>query len=345
MPPSRVTLTARDNEYRIMKEFPTAARRLLTVLAIWAILTGGTVIKCSSDPGNLGPGGDPPVAADAFYTVAVTGTVTGFMKATDPNGRPLTYSIVAGPGQGSLQGVNLTTGQFTYAPRTIGVDSFSFRASNGLQVSNAAVVTVQIFETPTSIAADKPSGALQVADDPMMPGAVLVLWDDGHGTLQRVYRGQAVPAQTLATGVMIFAVNAVKPGTIMASVHGGKVLASTDGGYRWHEGAVFSTPCVSGEPGREDEPPMPRRCPMLPEIMSEAGAAISLADDPLRTGTWRLAISDSRTVVMLTRDDGNTWNVLRELEVGDIRLATCEEGILCFLDGSGTHFWRFPSDP
>ena len=73
--------------------------------------------------------------------------------------------------------------------------------------------------------------------------------------------------------------------------------------------------------------------------------AISLADDPLRTGTWRLAISDSRTVVMLTRDDGNTWNVLRELEVGDIRLATCEEGILCFLDGSGTHFWRFPSDP
>jgi len=320
---------------------------------IWAILTGGTVVKCSSDPGGLGSGNDPPVAADGLYTVAVSGTVTGFMKATDPDGRPLTYAIVAGPGQGSLQNVDAATGRFTYVPRTTGVDSFSFRASNGLLVSNVAVITIQIFNSAAGVVAMKPSGAAQVADDPLTPGATIVLWNDGKGTLQRIYRGQRVPAMTLATDVRAFSVDPLAPATIVASLRSGTAVVSEDGGSRWREGALFPSPCRIEDDGPDPEAPMAWHCPILPEGLSRAvkndggdstAPTVSLIEDRLRAGTWRLAVSGPRTLVMETRDGGLSWTVLRELEVGHVRLATCEEGSLCLLDRAGTHLWRFDAD-
>ncbi len=338
----------------MMERLRNAARRLLMILSIWGVLTGATVIKCSSDPGGLGTGDDPPVAADAFYTVAVNGTVTGFMKATASSGNLLTYAIVAGPGQGSLQGVDGKTGRFTYVPSTVGVDSFSFRASDGLRVSNVAVVTIQIFDAVQETAATKTAGALQVADDPMIPGAAIVLWDDGRGTLQRIWRGQPVPGETLAMGVRTFSVDPLEPATIIAAVGDRHAIISTDGGSRWHERNALVAPCLIRGDSTDPSTPVPRTCPLLPEGVTMAGAddfggdlagaVISLAQDSVRAGAWRLAISGARTVVLQTRDGGISWMPMRELEVGDLRLAACQERSLCLLDRNGIYLWRFDTD-
>ena len=85
-------------------------RRWLLVSGIWLVLTGGTVVSCNSDPSGLGSGNRPPVAADSFYTLAENGTLTAFMKATDPDGDRLTFRIVAGPRIGTLRDVDSSTG-------------------------------------------------------------------------------------------------------------------------------------------------------------------------------------------------------------------------------------------
>ncbi len=338
-----------------MKNFPTV-RRLVLVLFLWALLTGGTAIRCGSDPGNLGPDRDPPVAADGLYTIGVTGTLTAFMKASDPNGFPLTYSIVSGPGQGSLQDVDTKTGRFTYLPGAVGVDSFSFRATNSFQASNVAVVTIQVLEAPLEAAATKPSGADQVADDPLTPGAMIVLWDDGIGTLQRVYRGLPIPADTLATGVVRFDLDPLRPGRIRASLGSASGIVSDDGGDRWRDGPEPPSDCLSGRDAGTHGPPGTAACAVLTDSLSLAlgsddrgrktdSETWSLLQDTLRAGAWRLAISGPRTVVLETRDDGHSWTILRELAIGDLRLVACADRNICLMDVTGTALWRFETGP
>jgi len=326
------------------------ARRILLILAIWAALTGGTVISCSSDPGNLGPGNKPPVAADSYYTVAVNGTLTGFMKATDPQGYPLTYAVVTGPTQGSLQNVDAGTGRFTYLPGTLGVDSFSFRASNKFQSSNTAVITIQVIDTTQGTAAVKPSGVVQVADDPATPGAVIVLWDDGRGTLQRIYRGLSVPAETLATGVSTFSTDPLSPGSVSADLVDGATIVVDGTETSWRASTPAGSPCPVPNDG---DPGLYGGCPMVTSAMigmleadvaGDGGMETSLQQDDLRAGAWRLAVSGDRTVVLGTPDSGNTWSVSGTLDIGGLRLAKCMEGSLCLIDGDGTHVWRIVTE-
>lgn len=333
-----------------MRRFAAIARRLIPGFAVWGVLTAGTVVKCSSDPGGLGSDVDRPVAADGYYTVAINGTVTGFMKATDPAGLPLVYSLVDGPGQGSLQNFDGKTGRFTYLPATLGVDSFSFRASNGFKVSNSAVITIQVFETSTGSVSGKSAGALQVTDDPATPDAAIVLWNDGLGTLQRTYRGLPVPAETLATGVRSFSIDPLDPRAISASLGSGVTIFSRNGGTDWQEGGPAYVPCPATKQSAAAAPPMSTGCPILPDdsaLATEAGAddraglSVSLIDDRFRSGTWRWAVSGSRTIVLQTRDGGQTWTVMRELEISNLRLTGCTDADLCLLDGDGTQFWRF----
>jgi len=333
-----------------MGRFSATARRLVPGLVIWSVLTAGTVVKCSSDPGGLGSDVDRPVAADGYYTVAINGTVTGFMKATDPAGLPLVYSLVDGPGQGSLKNFDGKTGRFTYVPATLGVDSFSFRASNGFKVSNSAVITFQVFETSTDSLSGKSAGALQVTDDPAIPGAAIVLWNDGPGTLQRTFRGLPVPAETLATGVRSFSIDPLDPRAISASLGSGVTIVSRNGGTDWREGGPEYVPCPATRQPDASASPMTTGCPILPDdsaLATEAGAdapaglTVSLIEDRFRSGAWRWAVSGSRTIVLETRDGGQTWTVRRELEIGNLRLTGCTGADLCLLDGEGTRFWRF----
>ncbi len=62
----------------------------------------------------------------------------------DPEGRPLTAALVSGPSKGTLT-LN-TNGTFTYRPNTgfIGMDTFTYRASDGTATSNLATVTITV---------------------------------------------------------------------------------------------------------------------------------------------------------------------------------------------------------
>ncbi len=86
---------------------------------------------------------DPPiadaqaVATDEDTAVAVT------LTATDPNGDPLTFSVISAPAHGSLSGVapNLT---YTPAANYNGPDSFTFIANDGIVDSTPADVSITV---------------------------------------------------------------------------------------------------------------------------------------------------------------------------------------------------------
>jgi hypothetical protein len=86
---------------------------------------------------------DAPVASDqgATATEDVAKAIT--LSATDVEGDPLTYSVVAGPTHGTLSGIapNLT---YTPAANYNGPDSFTFKANDGALDSNIATVTITV---------------------------------------------------------------------------------------------------------------------------------------------------------------------------------------------------------
>ncbi len=88
----------------------------------------------------------PPVASDGRITASPGVTVNGALSASDPDGDPLKYSIVSGPGKGTLKINDIAGGGFSYAAHAgaDGVDSFSFKVSDGMVDSNVATVSVAL---------------------------------------------------------------------------------------------------------------------------------------------------------------------------------------------------------
>ncbi len=65
------------------------------------------------------------------------------LRATDPNGFPLTFTVVTAPAHGTLSGSapNLV---YTPALNYAGADSFTFKASNGYSSSTPATVSLTL---------------------------------------------------------------------------------------------------------------------------------------------------------------------------------------------------------
>lgn len=114
---------------------------------------------------------DPPVANNQAITTNQNTPVPITLFATDPDGDPVTYSIVGlGPSHGSLNPpLNPTTGAVTYAPTAsyFGPDSFMFKAtdSNGAD-SNIATVSITVkgppdCNNPTIIGNDNTNDVIQ----------------------------------------------------------------------------------------------------------------------------------------------------------------------------------------
>lgn len=99
------------------------------------------------------PVNDPPVAHDSAFTVAEGGSYSGAVNATDVDGDELTFSIVSGPGLGTL--VFNPDGNFSYQAHlgSGGPDGFSFLANDGLADSSVANVSITIL--PDQIFADR----------------------------------------------------------------------------------------------------------------------------------------------------------------------------------------------
>lgn len=97
-----------------------------------------------------------PVAQDLSLETYKNLPNEGTLKASDPEGQTLTYTVVRSPKRGTVE-VN-ANGTFVYTPKKnkVGVDSFTYTAADPAgNVSRTATVTIQIL---------KPSDARQYAD-------------------------------------------------------------------------------------------------------------------------------------------------------------------------------------
>jgi hypothetical protein len=102
--------------------------------------------------GVLLGGTGAPVARSPAPTTAEDTALPVTLDATDPDGDPLTYSLVDGPAHGTLTGVPPTL-TYTPDPDYNGPDSFTFTASDGLSTSNTATVSITVtpVDDPTLV--------------------------------------------------------------------------------------------------------------------------------------------------------------------------------------------------
>lgn len=89
----------------------------------------------------------PPVAEDSAVETYKNIPAKGNVKATDPEGQPMTYTVTRAPKRGNV--VLREDGSFTYTPKKnkIGVDSFTFTATDPAgNVSREATVTITVLK-------------------------------------------------------------------------------------------------------------------------------------------------------------------------------------------------------
>jgi len=92
----------------------------------------------------------PPVANNQAITVNKNAQQTINLEATDPNGDPLTYSIITLPSHGTLSPAGAAGPSRTYTPTTgyEGPDSFTFKTKDGNIDGNTATVSITVQNGP-----------------------------------------------------------------------------------------------------------------------------------------------------------------------------------------------------
>jgi VCBS repeat-containing protein len=95
---------------------------------------------------TVNPGNQAPTAANGVLATSEDTAASGTLTASDPEGSPLTFSIVTNGSKGTATVTNAATGAYTYTPNANanGADSFSFRASDGSLNSTPATVSITI---------------------------------------------------------------------------------------------------------------------------------------------------------------------------------------------------------
>lgn len=94
-------------------------------------------------------GNRPPVAVGRSVVGRKNTATEATLKGTDPEGSPLTYSIVDFPENGRLTG---RAPNLSYVPNSgfVGTDAFTFTVSDGISTSEPAAVSVTVRSTQTS---------------------------------------------------------------------------------------------------------------------------------------------------------------------------------------------------
>ncbi|MDZ7781813.1 MAG: Ig-like domain-containing protein [Halioglobus sp.] len=124
----------------------------------------------------------PPVAVpveasvrqiDAGPPPAVSITLTG----SELNGAPLTYEIASSPAHGSLGPLDGNTVSYTPDPGFTGVDSFTYRISNGSIDSEAAEVSVRVYADDRIVPVGSP---IDGTEGGARAGAALALSGNGR---------------------------------------------------------------------------------------------------------------------------------------------------------------------
>ncbi|HYH66804.1 MAG TPA: Ig-like domain-containing protein, partial [Urbifossiella sp.] len=151
---------------------------------------------------------DAPVAAGQTVTTAEDTPASGQVRATDVDSPSLTFTVAAGPANGSL--VLNTNGTFTYTPNANynGPDSFTFTASDGTADSNTATVSITVTavnDAPVAL----PQSAT-TTEDVSVSGTVVATDTEGSALTYAVVEPPAHGTVTLnrTTGAFVYAPNA-----------------------------------------------------------------------------------------------------------------------------------------
>lgn len=104
---------------------------------------------------------DVPVAGnDAANTTGITPVVVNLLaNDSDVEGSPLSTSLVAAPANGSVMLHPNGTATYTAAPGFVGVDVFTYQASDGAAASAPATVTITVAAMPKFFVVDSSSDA------------------------------------------------------------------------------------------------------------------------------------------------------------------------------------------
>ncbi len=95
----------------------------------------------------------PPTAHNQSITVNQNSSVNVTLTGSDPENLPLNFMIVSHPTHGILSGITFmsnNSARVTYTPHInfSGFDSFTFKVSDGINMSNVAVVSIRVNPFP-----------------------------------------------------------------------------------------------------------------------------------------------------------------------------------------------------
>jgi uncharacterized protein (TIGR03382 family) len=129
-----------------------------------------------------------PVARDAAISTS-GGSIPISLVAIDPDDRPLSFTVLGGPDHGTVTG---TPPDLIYTPAAgyHGRDALAFEASNGIEVSNVASVSIAVNHAPiaqgatVTVPEDVPTPiTLDATDADGDPLAFTTVTRPAHGTL------------------------------------------------------------------------------------------------------------------------------------------------------------------
>jgi len=103
----------------------------------------GLVDAIEATGGSTPPVNNPPIADDQDVVTEQDTPVDITLTGSDPDGDPLTFTVLTDPANGTLSGAapNLT---YTPDPAFSGTDSFTFKVNDGLLDSAAATVSITV---------------------------------------------------------------------------------------------------------------------------------------------------------------------------------------------------------
>ena len=111
---------------------------------------------------TITPVNDPPVANNQTVSLAEDVSTSIILSGSDPDGDPLTYTLLTQPAHGTLSG---TVPNLTYTPTLNynGGDSFTFKVNDGTVDSNTATVSITV--TPVNDAPVANNQSINVTED------------------------------------------------------------------------------------------------------------------------------------------------------------------------------------
>lgn len=217
-PLNRRALTTRDGSYQFLNVPPGLYSIQVSIPAPWVQTcppAGGgqpvtVLVNQTYSALNFGvrPSSLPPLLNPITSRTIPYGQVTNQpLTASDPDGSPLTFSLLNGPGFASVTTTGSTTGNLQLAPlhSDVGVHSVTVAASDGVYDSRRSA-TFRVLNA-TGVAVRQGTGTLAVTVSPnplnpagtldfstSLPGNVRVALYDVRGRLIRVILDKPLPA-------------------------------------------------------------------------------------------------------------------------------------------------------